>query len=64
MLSDELTHEQIVRVWVGTANLEEFHQVMELTMNIPTDRHRTFLTTTSETDQHKEQFRNVPLVAH
>lgn len=38
-----LTHEQVVGVWVGTTNLEELHQVVELAVNITTHRNGAFL---------------------
>lgn len=37
------THEEIVGVRVGAANLEEFHEVVELTMDISANGHRAFL---------------------
>ena len=36
------THEEIVGVRVGAANLEEFHEVVELTMDISANGHRAF----------------------
>jgi len=39
---DIVTHEQIIGVWIGTANLEELHQVMKLAVNISADRHWAF----------------------
>jgi len=35
-----VTHKQIVRFRHLTTNLEELHQVMELTVNVPTNDHR------------------------
>lgn len=32
-----LTHEDIVRLWTLATNLEELHEVEELTMDITTD---------------------------
>lgn len=29
-----ITHEKVVCVWVGSTNLEQFHQIVELTVNI------------------------------
>jgi hypothetical protein len=37
------THEEVVCVWVWTSDPKQLHQVMELTMDIPTDSHRAFL---------------------
>lgn len=37
------THEEIVGVGVGTANLEQLHQVVELAVNITTDSNWAFL---------------------
>jgi hypothetical protein len=38
-----LTHEEVVGVWVGTSNAEEFHQVVELTVDVATDGDGAFL---------------------
>jgi hypothetical protein len=38
-----LTHEQVISVWVGTSNAEEFHQVVKLTVDIATDGDGAFL---------------------
>lgn len=37
------THEKIIGVRVGTANLEQLHQVMELSVDVTTDCDGTFL---------------------
>ena len=37
------THEEVVCVRVGTANLEELHEIMELAVDITTDGDGTFL---------------------
>ena len=38
-----LTHEEIVGVWIWSANLEELHQIVELTMYVTTHGNRAFL---------------------
>lgn len=38
-----LTHEEVVGIWVWTTDLEQLHQVVELTMDITAHRHRAFL---------------------
>lgn len=38
-----LTHEEVVGVWVWSADLEKLHQIVELTMDIAAHRHRAFL---------------------
>jgi hypothetical protein len=37
------THEEVVRVRVGTTNLEQLHQVVELSVNITADCNGAFL---------------------
>ncbi len=37
------THEKIVGVWVGSTDLEELHQVVELAMYVTTDSDWAFL---------------------
>ena len=39
---DVVAHEQVVCVWRATTNFEELHQVMELSVHIAANRHRTF----------------------
>ena len=31
---DEITHEEVVRIWALTTDLEKLHQVIELTVNV------------------------------
>lgn len=38
-----LTHEEIVGVWIWSANLEELHQIVELAMYVTTHGDRAFL---------------------
>lgn len=40
---DTRTHEEVVGVGVGAANLEELHKIVELAMNITTDGDGAFL---------------------
>lgn len=60
--SARLTHEQIVRVWVGAADAEELHQIMELAMNITTDCDWAFLQRSGTAAM--LVFLNLPLVVH
>lgn len=41
--SMERTHEEVVRVWIWAANLEELHQIMELAVYVTTNSHWAFL---------------------
>jgi len=43
MQRSQHTHEKIICIWIGPANLEELHQVMKLTMNITADGDWAFL---------------------
>lgn len=38
---DIVAHKQIIGIWRLAANAKQFHQIMELTMNVATNRHRT-----------------------
>lgn len=38
-----LTHEEVIGVWVWAADLEQLHQIVELTMDIAAHRYRAFL---------------------
>lgn len=38
-----LTHEKIVGIWIGTANLEELHKIVKLAVDIPAHCNRAFL---------------------
>ena len=38
-----VTHEEVVGVWVRAADSEEFHQVVELSVYVPTHGDGTFL---------------------
>ncbi len=38
-----LTHEEVICVWIWASNSKEFHQVVELAMNVTTNSHRAFL---------------------
>ena len=40
---EALTHEEVVGVWVWTANLEQLHQVMELAVDVTAHGHWAFL---------------------
>ena len=40
---EKLTHEEVICVWVGATNLEQLHQVVELTVDITTDCDGAFL---------------------
>jgi hypothetical protein len=48
------THEEVIRVWIRPANLEQFHQVVELTMDITTDCYWTFLQGTLVSGLHSQ----------
>lgn len=37
-----VTHEEIVGIWIGSTNSEEFHQVVKLTMDVTAYSHRAF----------------------
>lgn len=37
------THEEVVGVWVGAADLEKLHQIVELAVDVTTDGDWTFL---------------------
>lgn len=41
-LIDIVTHKELVRVRIGPSNTEEFHQIVELTVNIATDSNWAF----------------------
>jgi hypothetical protein len=38
-----VTHEEVVRIRIRPANLEELHQVVKLTVYVAAHRHRAFL---------------------
>lgn len=48
-----LTHEEIIGIGVGTADTEQFHEIMELAVYISAYRHWAFLWEQSD-DQHTE----------
>lgn len=42
-MSVRRTHKEVVGVGIGTPNLEELHQVMELPVDVSADSNGTFL---------------------
>jgi hypothetical protein len=38
-----LTHEEVVCVWIWTADAKELHQIVKLAMDVTTDSHGAFL---------------------
>ena len=40
---DMYTHEKIVCVWIGPANLEQLHEIVELAVDVSAHRYWAFL---------------------
>ncbi len=60
---DPLTHEEVICVGVWAANSKEFHQIVELAMNITTHRHWAFLQTKINLLLPSVRLQSLPLAA-
>lgn len=57
------THEQIICVWVWSADSEELHEIVKLSVYVTADGDRTFLKAVISGIQRQEK-RDIPLAAH
>lgn len=54
-INREHTHEQVIGIGIRTTNAEQLHQVVELTMDITTDRDGAFLLSSAQSSTYPNQ---------